>query len=364
MRVLLTTDNVGGVWTYALELAWALGQEGVDVALASMGTSLSSRQRLEVAGIPGMQVYESDFKLEWMDDPWDDLEKAGRWLLRINEEFQPDVVHLNSYVHATMTWGRPVLVVGHSCVLSWWQAVKNESAPLSWNAYRDQVTLGLNAADQVAAPSGAMRDQLDRFYGPLERSSVIYNARNPLLFKPRQKEPMIFSAGRLWDEAKNIAALERVAPKLSWPVYIAGDTQPPQGQSVEFGHVRLVGKLSVEQIAQWLGRSAVYVLPAKYEPFGLSILEAGLSGCTLVLGDIPSLREVWDDAALYVPPDDINALNDILQRLITDEQYRKTYADRALKRAREFTPNRMVKQYLAIYRNLIDEKQPATLARG
>ena len=35
-------------------------------------------------------------------------------------------------------------------------------------------------------------------------------------------------------------------------------------------------------------------LPARYEPFGLSILEAALSGCALVLGDLPSLRELWD----------------------------------------------------------------------
>jgi glycosyltransferase involved in cell wall biosynthesis len=363
MRVLLTTDNVGGVWTYALELAWALGREGVDVALASMGTALSRRQRQEVAEIPNLQVYEGEFKLEWMDDPWDDLEKAGHWLLGINEEFQPDVVHLNSYVHAAMSWNRPVLVVGHSCVLSWWQAVKKESAPSAWNAYRDQVTQGLRAADHVIAPSGVMRDQLDRFYGPLDRSSVIYNARNPLLFNPRKKESIIFSAGRLWDEAKNIIALERVAPKLGWPVFIAGDTQHPQGQGVEFGQVRLVGKLSTEQIAEWLGRSAIYVLPAKYEPFGLSILEAGLAGCALVLGDIPSLREVWGDAAIYVPPEDTDVLKDTLQRLIMDDQYLLIYADRALSRARKFTPDRMVKEYLAIYQNLIEEKQPVTLAR-
>lgn len=364
MRVLLTTDNVGGVWTYALELAWALGHEGVDVALASMGTRLSSRQRLEAVGVPGMQVYESDFKLEWMENPWDDLEKAGDWLLRIKDDFEPDVVHLNSYVHAAMPWGRPVLVVGHSCVLSWWQAVKNESAPVSWNTYRDRVRLGLESADHVVAPSGAMREQLDRFYGPLDRSSVIYNARNSSLFKPREKEPMILSAGRLWDEAKNTGALERVAPRLSWPVYIAGETQSPGGRGVEFGQVQLVGKLSAEQIAWWLGRSAIYALPAKYEPFGLSILEAGLSGCALVLGDIPSLREVWDDAALYVRPDDTEGLTQVLQRLIREDSYRRMYADRALKRAREFTPSRMVRQYLAIYRNLMSEKQPATLVRG
>ena len=52
-----------------------------------------------------------------------------------------------------------------------------------------------------------------------------------------------------------------------------------------------------------MGRAAIYALPARYEPFGLSILEAALSGCALVIGDIPSLREIWADAALFVPSD-------------------------------------------------------------
>jgi glycogen(starch) synthase len=355
MRILLTTDNVGGVWTYALELASMLGRRGVEVGLASMGTALSLRQREDAEAIPGIRLYESEFKLEWMDDPWDDLKKAADWLLQVNDEFCPDVVHLNSYVHATLPWKRPVLVVGHSCALSWWQSVKNESAPSSWNRYRDQVAMGLGCADHVVAPSGAMRDQLDRYYGPLKHSSVIYNARDPLLFHSRNKEPFIFSAGRLWDEAKNIKMLEQVAGRLGWPVYVAGDTQHPQGQELEFGQVRPVGKLAMREIADWLSRAWIYVLPARYEPFGLSILEAGLSGCVLVLGDIPSLREVWEEAAIYVPPDDTDALKDILQKLIYDDQMRTIYADRALHRAREFSPQRMVREYLGLYRNLIEK---------
>ena len=60
--------------------------------------------------------------------------------------------------------------------------------------------------------------------------------------------------------------------------------------------MRLLGSLSPRALAAWLARAAIYCLPARYEPFGLSVLEAALSGCALVLGDIPSLREIWDDA--------------------------------------------------------------------
>ena len=57
----------------------------------------------------------------------------------------------------------------------------------------------------------------------------------------------------------------------------------------------------------WLRRATIFALPARYEPFGLSALEAGLAGCALVLGDIP-MREVWHDAAMFVPPEQPAAL--------------------------------------------------------
>ena len=57
-----------------------------------------------------------------------------------------------------------------------------------------------------------------------------------------------------------------------------------------------------------IARAAIYALPAHYEPFGLSILEAAMSGCALVLGDIPSLREIWGDAAVFVHPDNRDAV--------------------------------------------------------
>src|SRR3954447_23043730 len=80
MRLLLTTDTVGGVWTYAVELARGLAPHGVEVLLATMGAPLTDAQRADVAPLPHVRVAESRFKLEWMDDPWDDVAAAGRWL--------------------------------------------------------------------------------------------------------------------------------------------------------------------------------------------------------------------------------------------------------------------------------------------
>ena len=121
------------------------------------------------------------------------------------------------------------------------------------------------------------------------------------------KEPFVLAAGRLWDEAKNIEALRAALRReIAWPVCVAGDTRHPDGRAVAAPWTsRMLGRAADRRdLAGWLRAAAIYALPARYEPFGLVRLEAALSGCALVLGDIPSLREVWGDAALFVAPDD------------------------------------------------------------
>ncbi len=358
MRVLLAADTVGGVWTYALELAEALIRRGVDVALATMGARLTADQRAAVRRLPDLPVYASRFKLEWMDDPWDDVRRAGEWLLRLEQTVRPDVVHLNTFAHAGLPWQAPKLVVGHSCVLSWWEAVKGEAAPAAWERYRREVTRGLRAADLVIAPTTAMLVELQRWYGPLPDARVIPNGRRAGGHLARVKKPLILAAGRVWDEAKNIAALAAIAPRLAWPVCVAGEDVHPDGRQTQYQNVRRLGRLAPAELARWLGQASIYALPARYEPFGLSILEAGLAGCSLVVGDIPSLREVWGNAASFVAPDDPGALAATLDRLIGDPTRRRAMAARSLIRALELTPDRMAEEYLRAYRDL------ALAARG
>jgi glycosyltransferase involved in cell wall biosynthesis len=352
-KVLMTADTVGGVWTYAMELALGLAERGVEVALATMGGPLDEFQREKAGRIPRFKLFESTFKLEWQDDPWRDVEKAGEWLLGLEERICPDLVHLNSYVHAALPWNVPKVVVGHSCVLSWWRAVKKESAPEEWDRYAAEVEMGLAAADLVVAPTGAMVSWLSEHYGPLPYTRVIPNGRDARQFRPGAKEPVVFSAGRLWDEAKNLAALEEVAQRLPWPVYVAGENHHPDGGEARPHHTRLLGRLSQRALAAWLSRSAIYALPARYEPFGLSVLEAALSGCALVLGDIPSLRETWRNRAVFVPPDDPDALETALQSLINNPDRRAALSLAARNRALELTPERMVDSYLTAYGEIL-----------
>jgi glycogen(starch) synthase len=362
-RILMTVDPIGGVWTYALELARALEPHGVQIALASMGAHLTPEQYQEVLARKNVRLFESAFRLEWMPNPWEDVDRAGDWLLKIAERFEPDVVHLNGYSHASLGWNAPVLIGAHSCVLSWWHAVKNEEAPAHYNEYRARVAGGLAAADLVVAPSVAMRDTLALHYDGHCNCIVIRNGRDPRCFVVNEKVSLVFSCGRIWDEAKNLRVVDQIAPHIPWPIAVAGDCQHPGGSRVALQNVRCLGKLEPHDVERQLSHAAIFVLPARYEPFGLSALEAGLSGCALVLGDIPSLRETWQGAAIFVPPDDPIALTNALNGLVENRPRREHFGQRARVRALEFSPHRMATEYIAAYRTCAGQRSCSAAER-
>jgi len=366
MKLLMTTDTIGGVWNYCMDLCAALEDAGVSIALASMGRPVSADQYEQLVSLPHVELFESHYRLCWMEDPWDDVEQAGEWLLSLERDFQPDIIHLNDLAHGNLEWKAPVLIVGHSCVLSWWEAVKKQAAPAQWQTYRNRVRESLQAADLVVAPTHAMLAGLVWHYGSAKASMVIANGHDfpalgasPLQLVP---QPIIFSAGRVWDEAKNMGALAEIAPSLPWPVYVAGEQTDPNGGIADMPDVQCLGMLNRDQLEDWLLKTAIYVAPAYYEPFGLSILEAARAGCALVLGDIPSLREVWGETADYVDPEDHQQLRQVVLSLIDNPSRRQNMAERAWHRAQIYSAAHMASEYLACYQALGTGTLPAHLS--
>ena len=345
----MTTDTVGGVWTYALELVRSLQAYDVEVLLATMGPYPTAAQREDAQSIPNLNLFKSDYKLEWMPECWSDVKRAGDWLLHLENRLRPDLIHLNGYTHAQLPWKAPTLVVGHSCVCSWWQSVHGDEPPGEWERYKREVTAGLHAANVVVAPSASMLQALKTHYGSISKARVIPNGRNPEFFKPSEKQPFILSAGRLWDAAKNIDSVTEISSELPWPVLVAGDFHN-RSLTKEY---QWLGSLSETELRKWFARASVYALPALYEPFGYTPLEAALCGCALVLGDIDSLREIWRDAAVFVDPKNREALKSELLDLIKDKERRAEMSRRARQRALEFTSARMAERYLEVYSELI-----------
>jgi glycosyltransferase involved in cell wall biosynthesis len=364
MRVLLTTDTLGGVWQFSLDLAAGLVAQGVEVHVATLGARLGGDERRRM-NRAGATLHESCFKLEWMDDPWCDVERSGDWLMKLQRSIAADVIHFGGYCHATWPWRRPVVVTAHSCVATWWRSVRGEPPPDHLNRYRAMVQQGLASATLIAMPTFAMLRAMEMCYGPLPRSIVIHNGRDlsTLTPRPRPRKPIILSAGRVWDDAKNIALLDSIAPHLPWPIHVAGPVQHPHGTAKILRHVHCMGPLDSTVLAQHLSQAEIYAHPARYEPFGLTILEAAASGCALVLGDIPSLRELWTGCAVFVDPIDPAAWQRAIAHLIDHPGHRRSLADAATRRARCFAASTMAARYLHLYSQIVDRPVSHRLVR-
>ena len=359
-RVLMTADAVGGVWHYALQLARGLADAKIEVVLAVMGPPPAPEQCAAAASIDGLTLVPGGFTLEWTPGAnARDLDAAGKWLLDLGGTFAPELVHLNGFAHAALPWRVPTVVVAHSCVLSWWRAVHGEDAPAEWSDYRRRTRAGLHAADLVVAPTRAFLEEVHTLYGPLDRARWIWNGCAPAAPPAGAKEPLIFAAGRVWDEAKNLHALVAVSHRLAWPLAIAGPGAP---QHVSSTAAPWLGPLPSGALRDWYQRASVFALPSRYEPFGLAALEAAMAGCALVLADIPTLREIWDGAALFVPPDDREELVWALNTLAEDPELLWLLGGLARSRAERCSAQRMTARYLRAYAGVLAGARRAATA--
>lgn len=346
-RVLLTADAVGGVWTYALELARGLAGRGVEVMLAVVGRPPDEGQAAAARAIAGLELAVTGLELEWEDRTGPLGAEARARLLGLERAFRPDLVQTSGFREAAAGFAAPVVLVAHSCVRTWWWACRRGEPDAGWDAYARGVRAGLAAADAVVAPSEAFLADFAATWGALRRPRVILNGLD-LELPPATKRPVILAAGRLWDEAKNVAALAQIVPNLPWPVLVAGE--PPRAG---FGdRVRCLGRVPRPELHALMAAAAIFAAPARYEPFGLAVLEAARSGCALVLGQVPSLVEVWGDAARFVAPDDPEGLRRTLLALIEDRAARTALQAAALARSGAYGGRRMTDGYLALYAEL------------
>ena len=356
-NILMTTDAVGGIWTYALDLGRELARRGARVKLATLGPGLDG-MKLEAAHAAGLAVEALPFSPEWLAHGPDEVLRAGMALADLARADGVDLVHVNHpAVIAQSGFSQPVLAACHSCVATWWAAVKAEPLPADFAWQADLVSRGYRNAQVLVAPSRAFAEATQRTYDLPALPEVVHNGRAPDP-GPSAADPVeaVFTAGRLWDEGKNAKTLDRVAALTMAPFRAAGPTTGPEGSAITFKHLDALGTLPEHEIRRYLGERPIYVSAARYEPFGLAVLEAAQAGCALVLSAIDSFHELWADAALFVPPTDEEGFAAAIGRLLSDAELRAEYAHAARNRARAFGLDAFADDMLNLY--------TATLASG
>ncbi|HKW19126.1 MAG TPA: glycosyltransferase family 4 protein [Terriglobales bacterium] len=359
MHILITSDTVGGVWTYTQELVTGLVRAGHRVTLVSFGKLPLPHQTAWMQTLPRLDYRPTDYRLEWMEVSGRDMEESRSYLALLIAEVAPDLLHFSQYCYGSLDVNIPKIVVAHSDIVSWWVAVHGcepEDTPWMRN-YRRMVSDGLRGADIVVAPSRWMLDQVSQHYCEPAAGLVIHNGRNPALFDPtRQKEDFVLSVGRVWDPAKSIALLlER--EQESRICVVGWEREPGREDRARALRVprnmELLGPKSQDDLRELYAHAGIYAGTSRYEPFGLAPLEAALSRCALTLNDNPVFHELWGDAGVFFAKNDSEDLADKIAALQADSRLREHYANCAYELAHErFTASRMVEQYEHAYQEI------------
>ncbi|HZH09061.1 MAG TPA: glycosyltransferase family 4 protein [Microvirga sp.] len=365
LRVFMTADAVGGVWQYALDAAEGLRLHGVQTTLAVLGPSPSDDQ-VQRAKSVGLDVIATGLPLDWTAERREDVEAAGRAIARLAADMRPDVVHLNSpALGASAEFACPVVSACHSCVATWWDAVRGGPLPEEFLWRTQLVAEGYRSSERLLAPTAAFAHITARTYKLPSAPYVVRNGRRALTVnRSPSRQVFAFTAGRLWDEGKNFAAIDRAASRLSTPVLAAGPLGGPNGAQIEARHAIALGPQNDDQIAARLSAQPIFVSAARYEPFGLAVLEAAQAGCPLVLSDIPTFRELWDGVALFVDPDDDESIAQAVDQLAADHALRKQLGASARDRARNYSLEAMCKGILDTYRSLLPSKPSSFSFKG
>ena len=182
---LMTTDAVGGVWTYALDLARGARSEGVTTVLAVLGPGARCGATAEAAAIPDLALRLMTAPLDWLAEQPAEVLAAGQALaaLAAHEAARSRAAQQPARLRLARASHVPVLGVCHSCVATWWQAVRGSALPADF-AWRDATAAPglrglrrLGRADAAPSPTRPRRstDLPDR-----RTSSTTAGSRRPL----------------------------------------------------------------------------------------------------------------------------------------------------------------------------------------
>ncbi len=165
------------------------------------------------------------------------------------------------------------------------------------------------------------------------------------------------------DTRKNLDALLPCASVLAQrgiELVWAGDSRPQFARTRPLTGLRALGYVPDELLVGLYRGAEAFVLPSRYEGFGLTCLEAMACGTPVIAADRAALPEVCGDAALLVDPDDPNA---VTQAVLTacDDPHRALLRAAGIQRARHYSWERAAAACDALLGTLCADPEPDRL---
>lgn len=292
---------------------------------------------------------------------------------------RPHVLHCPDFIAPTRRlW--PAVVTIHDLAFFRYPDILDDEA----KAYYGRVRESSARADAVIAVSEATRQDIAQFCDiPIEEIDLIYEAAAPvfrrmelragevrvlnqvpveagsfMLFvstlEPRKNLPTLLKALRVCIDRKPERPYSLViAGGRGWrdePIYAAV-------RELDLGeHVLFAGNVGQYDLRWLYNACRFYVNPSLYEGFGLPLLEAMACGAACVAAETSSLPEIGGDAALYVPPLDVQGWADTIEGLWDDEQRREDLGRLAQGRSMRFSWSRAARETLRVYSRVAEQR--------
>lgn len=109
----------------------------------------------------------------------------------------------------------------------------------------------------------------------------------------------------------------------------------------------------VESPTSWISAFDLFAFPSLSEALGSTLLDVLRAGVPIVASRVGGIPEVvTEDCGVLVPPNDANALAATLLHLHQSELLRQQFSQGGIARAEQYSPARMAKQYLKVYRSI------------
>jgi glycosyltransferase involved in cell wall biosynthesis len=202
-------------------------------------------------------------------------------------------------------------------------------------------------ADVQISLSESTKSEVGSVLG-LEECTVAGNGLDHSKFRPLERQK-VFDAiflGRLVPQKGIDVLLKawklvlRESPSASL-VLVGGSDEPQllgyKKMIKELGieeNVRLTGFLDDARVVECLNSSKLFVFPSRREGFAQAVSQAMSCGICCVVSDISSLREMYGESAVLVPPDNPERLSDAILALLNDENARKRFGEMGIEATR------------------------------
>ncbi|MDP3941731.1 MAG: glycosyltransferase family 1 protein [bacterium] len=316
------------------------------------------------------QMANGKWQIVSTDIRWHTLEEQLRFpevLLKENL----DLVHF-PYFSVPILYPRPFVVTIHDLIIHHFPTGKSSTLPypLYWLKLQGYKYVILQAAKRskkvIAVSNSTKKEIVDHLKVPTQKVTVTYEGVDEAIKDFNSQNTRIPAQGKYFlyvgnayphKNLNNLLEAFRIISKADKDIslVLAGKNdffyQRLKAEIAEKDKVIFFEARGDDELAALYHNAIALVMPSLMEGFGLTPLEAMANDCVVLASDIPSLREICNNAAIYFDPQDVESIATAMQSVLekNDAKFLTDLRKTGIRHAASFSWSKMARETLAVY---------------